>query len=70
MRVPSFDAVKARKKSGLNQTDFWGPIGVTQPSASRYESGDRAIPAQVRALLVIRYGTAKQCDNMINEICR
>ena len=70
MRVPSFDALKARKKSGLSQTEFWSPIGVKQSTASRYEKGDRGIPVHVQALLVIRYGTAKQHDNMINEICR
>lgn len=41
-----------RKKSGLNQTAFWGAIRVTQSGGSRYESG-LAIPNAVRELVRI-----------------
>ena len=39
-----------RKKLGLNQSEFWSKIGVTQSGGSRYESG-RNIPKPVRELL-------------------
>lgn len=39
-----------RRKLGLNQSDFWGKIGVTQSGGSRYESG-RNMPKPVRELL-------------------
>lgn len=28
-----------REKNGMNQTDFWGRIGLTQSAGSRYENG-------------------------------
>jgi transcriptional regulator with XRE-family HTH domain len=39
-----------RRKLGLNQSEFWGNIGVTQSGGSRYESG-RTMPRPVRELL-------------------
>lgn len=39
-----------RRKLGLNQSEFWGRIGVTQSGGSRYESG-RNMPRPVRELL-------------------
>ena len=39
-----------RRKLGLNQSEFWGKIGVTQSGGSRYESG-RNMPRPVRELL-------------------
>ena len=39
-----------RKKTGLNQIDFWGKVGVTQSGGSRYETG-RKMPKPVRELL-------------------
>ncbi len=41
-----------RRKSGLNQQEFWPLIGVTQSGGSRYESG-RRMPKPVRELLRI-----------------
>ena len=41
-----------RKKLGMNQTEFWEAVGVTQSVGSRYESG-RAIPNAVRELVRI-----------------
>lgn len=42
-----------RKKSGLNQSDFWSKYGVTQSGGSRYESG-RTIPRSTRLLIWLR----------------
>ena len=52
-----FDNIKEfRKSKGMNQSEFWGPLGVTQSGGSRYES-ERNIPAPVKKLLEIAYGT-------------
>jgi transcriptional regulator with XRE-family HTH domain len=45
---------KLRRSLGLNQSEFWGRVGVTQSGGSRYENG-RRIPAPVRKLLGIVY---------------
>lgn len=45
-----FDARQIRRKLGMNQSQFWSKIGVTQSGGSRYESG-RNIPRPVQALL-------------------
>ena len=42
-----------RRKLGLNQAQFWAPLGVTQSGGSRYESG-RNLPKPVAALLMLR----------------
>ncbi|MDR2690277.1 MAG: helix-turn-helix domain-containing protein [Azoarcus sp.] len=44
------DVREIRRKLGLNQSQFWSRIGVTQSGGSRYESG-RSIPRPVQALL-------------------
>ena len=44
------DVREIRRKLGLNQSQFWSKIGVTQSGGSRYESG-RTIPRPVQALL-------------------
>ena len=48
------DVRKIRKKSGLNQSDFWSAVGVTQSGGSRYESGAK-MPVQVNELLRLVY---------------
>lgn len=59
--------VALREKLGLNQTDFWARVCVTQSGGSRYESG-RKIPRAVQKLLVIAYGTPKQAEAVFNQI--
>ncbi|MCL2525336.1 MAG: transcriptional regulator [Betaproteobacteria bacterium] len=44
------EAREIRRKLGLNQQQFWSPLGVTQSGGSRYESG-RNMPKPVRELL-------------------
>ncbi|HEX5126876.1 MAG TPA: helix-turn-helix domain-containing protein [Rhodocyclaceae bacterium] len=44
------DVREIRRKLGINQSQFWSKIGVTQSGGSRYESG-RNIPSPVLALL-------------------
>ena len=43
-----------RKRTGLNQFDFWTRVGITQSCGSRYEGG-RRIPKPVRILLDLAY---------------
>ena len=45
---------KLRKKLGMNQQQFWSPLGVTQSGGSRYESG-RNMPKPVRLLVYLFY---------------
>ena len=48
------DPRKLRVRLGLNQSEFWGRIEVTQSGGSRYENG-RPMPRPVRKLLGIIY---------------
>jgi len=43
-----------RNRLGMNQSEFWSRIGVTQSGGSRYESG-RALPKPVRELVRLVY---------------
>jgi hypothetical protein len=43
-----------RRKLGLNQYQFWSPIGVTQSGGSRYENA-RNMPKPVRELVRLAY---------------
>jgi transcriptional regulator with XRE-family HTH domain len=54
-----------RLKLGLNQTEFWRLVGVTQSGGSRYESGQRRIPKAVRVLLNSAYGDGSQLRAMV-----
>ncbi len=42
-----------RRAEGLNQSEYWKRVGVTQSGGSRYESG-RAIPKPTRLLIWLR----------------
>ena len=48
--VENIDVREIRRKLGMNQSEFWSQLGVTQSGGSRYESG-RNIPRPVQALL-------------------
>lgn len=43
-----------RERSGLNGTEFWQAVGVTQSGGSRYENG-RRVPKPVLELLRLVY---------------
>lgn len=49
---------KLRQSKGLNQSDFWAPLGVTQSGGCRYET-DRHIPKPVQILINIAYGNKR-----------
>ena len=65
--TPTIDLKGVRKKTGLNQSDFWNKIGVTQSGGSRYESG-RDMPEPVQILFRLAYGTKKQAEKTLKEI--
>lgn len=49
------DVRALRNKHGLNQTEFWAKVGITQPGGSRYEVGQSNMPKSVRALIYLIY---------------
>lgn len=56
-----------RDSLGLNQLDFWSPLGVTQSGGSRYESG-RRVPSSVLTLLHIAYGSEAQAAAIVKRL--
>ena len=56
-----------RHKHGMNQSQFWGRVGVTQSGGSRYES-ERNIPQPVRLLLHIAYAPADRADRLVDHL--
>src|SRR5574337_290215 len=60
--------LEKRNKLGINQTDFWKKVAVTQSGGSRYETGRSSVPSPVRLLLRIAYGTAKQSDAAVDKL--
>ena len=59
------EAIKQlRTDAGLNQTEFWGRVGITQSGGSRYESG-RDIPDIVQRLLLLTYGSEEEAQAVL-----
>ena len=52
--------VAMRKRSGLNQLQFWERFGITQSGGSRYETG-RGLPKPAKILLAL-YLSGKVTD--------
>lgn len=61
------DAKLLRSKLGMNQSEFWSRISVTQSGGSRYESG-RNLPKPVRVLLHLAYSPEKQATAMLKHL--
>lgn len=61
------EAKLLRSKLGMNQSEFWRRISVTQSGGSRYESG-RDLPKPVRILLHITYAPEKQAMAMLEHL--
>ena len=59
--VTGAKALEIRRERGLNQAQFWAPLGVTQSGGSRYESG-RNIPTPTKVLILIMHGMATEDD--------
>ena len=62
-----FDAKGAREALGLNQSQFWSRVFVTQSGGSRYEN-ERSVPKSVQALLVLAYGTLDEAKVMFDHL--
>jgi transcriptional regulator with XRE-family HTH domain len=58
------EAKLLRNKMGLNQSEFWSRISVTQSGGSRYESG-RSLPKPVQLLLHLAFAPEKQSMAMM-----
>jgi transcriptional regulator with XRE-family HTH domain len=61
------EAAVLRKKLGLNQSDFWSKIAVTQSGGSRYESG-RSLPRSAQFLLHLAYAPEAQGLALLNYL--
>jgi len=61
------EAKLLRSKLGMNQSEFWSRISVTQSGGSRYESG-RNLPKPVRVLLHLAYSPEKQATTMLKHL--
>ena len=59
---------KLREKTGLNQTDFWTRIGISQSGGSRYENENRNIPNTIGYLLTIAYGDEKEFKQALRQL--
>lgn len=44
-----------RTVSGVNQTEFWERVGITQSGGSRYENGERKVPKALAHILRLTY---------------
>ena len=62
-----FDSKAARTALGINQSQFWQQVFVTQSGGSRYEN-DRSVPRSIQALLVIAYGTDAEAKAMFDHL--
>ena len=60
-------ALAYRKKLGINQSDFWSRVSVTQSGGSRYESG-RKIPRPVQLLLHFSFAPEAQAQALLNYL--
>ena len=61
------EAKLLRSTLGMNQSEFWSRISVTQSGGSRYESG-RNLPKPVRVLLHLAYSPEKQATAMLRHL--
>jgi predicted transcriptional regulator len=61
------DIAQLRRKTGLNQSDFWSRVLVTQSGGSRYEGG-RRIPKPVQVLIDIAFGNDRQRERAIARL--
>lgn len=65
--ISSEAALSMRKKTGLNQSEFWSRVGAGQSAGSRYETG-RNIPKATQMLLRIAYGTKAQAAKQVEAL--
>lgn len=61
------DLKALRKALGINQATFWDGLQATQSGGSRYESG-RNIPASIRALVILVFGTEAHARQQLEAL--
>ncbi|WP_334169872.1 cupin domain-containing protein [Zoogloea sp.] len=61
------DLKALRKALGINQATFWDGLQATQSGGSRYESG-RNIPASIRALVILVFGTEAHARQQLETL--
>jgi transcriptional regulator with XRE-family HTH domain len=62
-----------RLSLGLNQTDFWEKVGITQSGGSRYEGGERRVPLSLAQIIWIVYIERVELSDVSRdniEICK
>ena len=65
MKTP--ELLELRHSTGLNQTQFWKKVGLTQSTGSRYENG-RTLPKPVATLVHLIYvASMKEIIEQIDE---
>ena len=69
MAKKSINLKAIRTKLGLNQRDFWAPLGVTQSGGSRFETG-RVPQKPIRILLELVYGRSDVADLKSGKLAR
>ena len=62
------NAKKLRQKRGMNQSEFWNRVGVTQSARSRLESGQRRVSKPVHMLLVLAYGHPRNRESLLRTL--
>lgn len=68
-KAPNTAAYQLRRKTKLNQSEFWQRIGITQSGGSRYEHG-RAIPKPVALLLKLAYSADSIAHDALRRLRR
>lgn len=58
---------KVRIELGMNQSEFWKRVGVTQSGGSRYEGG-RTPPKPVQLLIALAYGTERERKAVMKQL--
>ncbi len=63
------DPRSLRRSLGLNQSQFWSRIGVTQSGGSRYENG-RPMPKPVRELMRLAHEEGIDLSQVTGDMVR
>lgn len=62
------EITQMRKDMGLNQTDFWSKVFLTQSAGSRYEKSGHEVSNQTNALLILVYGSKAEAEALYKEL--
>lgn len=69
--VTGRQAAACRRRTGVSQEAFWAPLGITQSTASRYESRPGPLPPLVAAgVTIIASGTPQLRGDFLSVLKR